>query len=173
MKMTVRRLVTNAILIALYVVLNMYSVRLGFLNITFAAFPIIVAALLFGWVDGLAVGAVGGFLNQLLTYGLSATTVMWMLPSMARGLIIGIYAKKHDCRLNMKQTAVIVFISSLVVTALNTLALYVDAQIFHYPVALTAGTIALRFVSSIVMAAIYTLIAPKTIELLRRAGVDQ
>ena len=56
------------------------------------------------------------------------------------------------------------------VTLLNTAALYVDSLIYHYPVALTLGTIALRFVSSIVMAVIFTLITPKTIQLLRSAG---
>lgn len=51
--MNTRRLVTDAVLIALYVVLNFYTIRLGWLNISLAAFPILVAALLYGWADGL------------------------------------------------------------------------------------------------------------------------
>ena len=43
--MNTRRLVTDAVLIALYVVLNFYTIRLGWLNISLAAFPILVAAL--------------------------------------------------------------------------------------------------------------------------------
>ena len=67
--MNTRRLVTDAVLIALYVVLNFYTIRLGWLNISLAAFPILVAALLYGWADGLIVGAMSGFISQLLTYG--------------------------------------------------------------------------------------------------------
>ncbi len=168
--MTTRRLVTNAILIAIYVVLSFYSIRLGFLTLTFAALPVLVAGLLFGWADGLAVGAVGGLLNQLLTYGFGPTTLMWMLPSMARGVMVGLYAQRRGFTLSLKQTAGIVLASCLVVTTINTIAIHIDGLIYHYPTGLTAGVIALRFVSSAIMAAVYTLVAPKTVELLRRAN---
>lgn len=170
--MTTRRLVTNAILVALYFVLSLYSIRLGFLTITFAAFPILVAGLLYGWADGLAVGALGGLLSQLASYGLGPTTLMWMAPSMVRGLMVGLYAKRRGFQLSMRQTTAIVLASCLVVTALNTVVIYIDGLIYHYPTGLTAGVIALRFVSSVVMSVVYTLIAPKTVALLRRAKVD-
>ena len=41
------------------------------------------------------VGAVGGFLNQMLTYGFTVTTLMWIFPNAVRGLLVGLYAKKH------------------------------------------------------------------------------
>lgn len=168
--MNTRRLVTDAILIAIYVVLSLYSVNLGFLKLSFAAFPVLVAALRYGWVDGLIVGAMGTFLNQLLTYGLSVTTLMWMLPDMVRGALVGVYAQRRGFKLTLWQTGGAVLASCLVVTALNTLALYVDSLIFHYPTALTAGTIALRFVSSVVMAVIFTIVTPKTVQLLQTAS---
>ena len=161
--MNTRRLVTDAVLIALYVVLNFYTIRLGWLNISLAAFPILVAALLI-------VGAMSGFISQLLTYGLSVTTIMWMLPTLVRGLMVGLYATKRGFDLNRKQIGFIVLVSCLVVTLLNTAALYADSLIYHYPVALTLGTIALRLVSSVVMAVVFTIITPKTIQLLRTAG---
>ena len=154
--MNTKRLVTVAVLIAL----------------TFESFPVLVASLMFGWVDGLLVGAVGGFLNQMLTFGFTVTTLMWILPNAVRGLLVGLYAKKHGLNLTMKQTAGIVLVTSLLVTVLNTLALYIDSQIFHYPISLTVGTIALRFLSSLVMAAIYTLVTPRTVTLLRRASMS-
>ena len=95
---------------------------------------------------------------------------MWMLPTLVRGLMVGLYATKHRFDLSRKQIGFIVLLSCLAVTLLNTAALYVDGLIYHYPVALTLGTIALRFVSSIVMAVIFTLITPKAIQLLRAAG---
>ncbi len=166
-----KRLVTNAALIALYVVLSLFSANLGALKLTFESFPVLVAALLFGWADGLLVGAMGGFLNQLLTYGLSVTTLMWILPNMLRGLVVGLYARAHGYALTTRQVAGVVLLSSLMVTALNTVALYVDSRIFHYPVSLTLGVIGLRFLSSVVMAAVYTLVTPRTLTLLRKAGV--
>ena len=168
--MNTRRLVTDAVLIALYVVLNFYTIRLGWLNISLAAFPILVAALLYGWADGLIVGAMSGFISQLLTYGLSVTTIMWMLPTLVRGLMVGLYATKRGFDLNRKQIGFIVLVRCLVVTLLNTAALYADSLIYHYPVALTLGTIALRLVSSVVMAVVFTIITPKAIQLLRAAG---
>ena len=55
--MNARRLTTNAVGIALFVLLSYVSVDLAFLKLTFASFPIIVSSLLFGCVDGMAVGA--------------------------------------------------------------------------------------------------------------------
>ena len=168
--MNARRLTTNAVGIALFVLLSYVSIDLAFLKLTFASFPIIVSSLLFGWVDGIAVGAIGEFIHQLLTYGLTPTTVLWMIPAFARGLIIGLYAQKHGFELSMKQTAAIVLVSSLVVTALNTIVLYLDAAIVGYPTGLNFARIVLRFVSSVVMAAIYTAISPQAVRLIRKSG---
>ena len=170
--MNTKRLVTVAVLIALYTVLSLFSANLGLIKLTFESFPVLVASLMFGWVDGLLVGAVGGLLNQMLTYGFTVTTLMWILPNAVRGLLVGLYAKKHGLDLTMKPTAGIVLATSLLVTALNTVALYIDSQIFHYPISLTVGAIALRFLSSVVMAAIYTLVTPRTVALLHRANAS-
>ena len=169
--MNTRRLVTDAALVALYVVLSLFVANLGYLKLTFESFAVLVAALMFGWADGLAVGALGGFINQMLTYGMSVTTILWILPNMIRGLMVGLYASRHGFDLSMRQTAMIVLVSSLVVTTLNTLALWLDGIIFHYPVAFTVGTIALRYVNSLVMVAVYTLVTPKTVQILRRANM--
>ena len=162
--MNTKRLVTVAVLIALYTVLSLFSANLGLIKLTFESFPVLVASLMFGWVDGL--------LNQMLNYGFTVTTLMWILPNAVRGLLVGLYAKKHGLDLTMKQTAGIVLATSLLVTALNTVALYIDSQIFHYPISLTVGAIALRFLSSVVMAAIYTLVTPRTVALLHRANAS-
>ena len=126
--MNTKRLVTVAVLIALYTVLSLFSANLGLIKLTFESFPVLVASLMFGWVDGLLVGAVGGLLNQMLTYGFTVTTLMWILPNAVRGLLVGLYAKKHGLDLTMKQTAGIVLATSLLVTALNTVALYIDSR---------------------------------------------
>ena len=48
--------------------------------------------MLYGPVGGLLVGLLGAFMGQLLTYGVTATTILWILPQAARGLLVGVYA---------------------------------------------------------------------------------
>ena len=86
---TTRRIATDAMLSAMFVCLSFISINIGnAMKISVDSLPILVAALLLGPLDGLAVGLVGSFLNQLLTYGLSVTTVLWILPAGLRGLVV-------------------------------------------------------------------------------------
>ena len=96
MKRTTRRLALDAMLSAMFVVLSLISISLPNMKITLDALPVLVASLLFGPLDGLSVGLIGSFLNQLLTYGLSPTTLLWILPAGLRGLLVGLYAKRHQ-----------------------------------------------------------------------------
>ena len=74
--MSTRKMVTIAMLTAVYVVLNFAgTVRLGWINISVASLPVIVGAMLYGPVGGLLVGLLGAFMGQLLTYGVTATTI--------------------------------------------------------------------------------------------------
>ncbi len=139
---TTRRLVFDAVLIALFFVLSISSLRIGnTFKISFASLPIVVAAMMFGPVDGFIVGFVGELLSQMLTYGFTATTILWMLDPAARGLIIGIACilLKQYMRLDrivaQKQPYVyflIIALSSFAASTLNTLALYVDSKMFGY-----------------------------------------
>ena len=82
--MSTRKLVTIAMLTAVYVVLNFAgTVRLGWINISVASLPVIVGAMLYGPLGGLLVGLLGAFMGQLLTYGVTATTILWILPQAA------------------------------------------------------------------------------------------
>ena len=171
--MNARRLTTNAVGIALFILLTYLSVELVVFKLSFASFPIIVVSLLFGCVDGMAVGGVGEFIHQLLTYGLTPTTVLWVLPALVRGLIVGLYAQRHGFALSLKQTAAIVLVSSLVVTALNTVVWYADAAIVGYPIEFTFVSIVLRFVNSIVTAAILTAVSPQAVNLIRKSGAGK
>lgn len=88
-----KQLCVNAVLIALFYVLDMFSLRIGnSMEITFDGLPIIIAAIFFGPVSGMAVGLVGAFLSQLVAYGLGPTTVLWIIPAGLRGIIVGGFA---------------------------------------------------------------------------------
>ena len=101
--MSTRKLVVIAMMVAVYVVLNTVgTIRLGWINISVSALPNIVGALLYGPGGGLMVGLVGAFLGQLMTYGVTATTVLWIIPPAVRGLLIGLYAKRCGYELSLR-----------------------------------------------------------------------
>ena len=136
-------------MVAVYVVLNPVGpIRLGWINISVSALPIIVGALLYGPGGGLMVGLVGAFLGQLMTYGVTATTVLWIIPPAVRGLLIGLYAKRCGYELSRKQLVGVLIVTSLVVTLLNTGAIYLDSVIYgYYTYAYVFGKVGIRIIS--------------------------
>ncbi len=168
-RFTTRRMTMNAVLIAVYIVLDMFSIYIGnFIKLSFAAFPLLIASLLFGTLDGVMVAGIGEFLYQMLYYGLGPTTVLWMIPPIVHALIAGLYAQKHHHDLNTRQIGTAVLISGLVSAVLTTFVIYLDAKFYGYNSGLTAVVILFRFINTLIMCVIYTLIAPKTIQLLGR-----
>ena len=166
---TTRRIATDAMLAAMFVCLSFVSIRIGnSMKISVDSLPILVAALLLGPLDGLAVGLIGSFLNQLLTYGLSITTVLWILPAGFRGLLVGLYAKNHGFDLSRRQLVWITTATALLVTALNTLVMYLDSLIIGYPFAATLPTVLLRIVSGILIAIVFSMILPPILNALHK-----
>ena len=168
MKNKTRRIALCAMLAAMFECLSLLSINLGSMKITLDFLPIIIAAMLFGPVEGAIVGLAGSFLNQLLTYGLSITTILWILPAGVRGLLVGIYAKKHSFSLTRKQMIFIFILSALVVTMLNTGVMYLDSIIIGYPFAATLITVVLRIVNGILTAILFAFILPPIIQRLKK-----
>ena len=169
--MNAKRLTTNAGLIALYVVLSFVSLNFGFLKLSFALLPVFLSALCFGAVDAVAVGAVASFIQQMLTYGFTATTVLWMLPPIVLGALVGLYARSKQFDMTIRQHAFIIAIGCLTVTTINTGVMLIDGWVYGYPVAFTFSVVSLRYVSSIAMAVIYTIVVPRVVTLIRRSGL--
>ncbi len=164
-----RRLTMNAVFIALHVVLDMASIYIGNeIKLSFASFPLLCASMLFGIGDGIYVAGIGEFLYQMLMYGFGPTTLMWMLPPMVHALVAGLYAKRLGGIPNMKQTGLIVLVSGLVSALLTTGVIYMDAQVWGYPSGLTGMVIVFRLINTLIMCAIYTVVVPRTLQLLRR-----
>lgn len=173
------RLTADAMLAALFFALSLFSVDLGFIKFTVAPLAILIAALLFGPKDGMAVGLIGAFLEQWIKYGFSITMPLWIMPAVARGLVAGLLAlllrrvlREYDAhridRLG-KSTAcftvgvvLIAIVSAVVVTALNTVPLYVDFKVYGWsdenPLLWTY--LSARFVSGIITSAILGLVTP-------------
>ena len=130
--MKTRNLAIDAVLAAMCAVLGAVALDLNSIKITLESFPVLLAALLFGPLDGAAVGLVGTLLYQLLRYGVSVTTPLWILPYALAGLLAGAYAKRRGFSLTTKQTVGIVVAAEVLITALNTLVMYIDAKLYGY-----------------------------------------
>ena len=163
-----KRLAIDAMLAAMFVVLSLFSIRLPGMKITLDSLPILVAAMLLGPLDGLAVGLVGSFINQMITYGLTPTTILWILPAGLRGLLVGLYAKRRAFSLSLRQTIFITVLTALLVTALNTLLLYIDSWVYSYSYIAALPTLVLRIVAGVMTAVVFSLILPSILSALRR-----
>ncbi len=139
------------------------------IKISISGLPIMLAAFLAGPLFGAATGFIGAMLTQLLTYGFTATTLLWVLPATARGLVIGLlflaFKKSTKSYVLIFETVV----SSLLVTALNTLALFVDSKINHYySFEFIVGGIGLRVVTGIITAVILSLICVPIVKIVKK-----
>ncbi len=168
--MNTKRIVTDGLCAALYVVLSsLLSLSLGPIKLSIDGLPVLLAALLFGPVDGLLVGLVGSFLGQLLgPYGVSATTPLWMLPAAVLGLIVGWYAKRRDFSLSRKQFAALVLIALAADTTVTTAVMYVDCLVYKYSFVTYSPYIVWRYVADLIKTVLYTLILPPLTAALRK-----
>lgn len=163
-----KRLAMDAVMCALYVVLSMLAITVGGFKLTFEHLPVIICAVLFGPVDAVVVGGIGELTNQMMTYGFTPTTILWMLPAIFCGLLTGLGAKLWDNKLGknalLNEKAPMAFFLLCVVTALgcsllNTFTLYVDSKMFgYYSYAMVFGILWLRLaagsISAVLMAAV-------------------
>ena len=164
-----KTLANNAILSAMCVVLSYLSIDLGNIKFSLESLPILAGALLLGGWNGGAVGLIGTLISQLLRYGLSVTTPLWILPHVVCGFVVGVYAQKMDFRLSPRQAIGIVIAGELAVTVLNTLALYVDSRVFsYYTPTLITGLLAARFLYAVGRAVVYGALLPPLLERLRK-----
>lgn len=171
--MTTKKLAVNALLAAMCAVLGAISLDLGNLKLTFESLPVLVAALLFGPIDGLAVGGIGTLLYQVLRYGVSATTALWILPYILCGLFTGLYAKKRGYTLSTRQMAFIMFTMSIMIFVLNTLVLYIDSKVYgYYSAVFIFGSMVPRVLICLAKAAVFTAIMPPLLRAARR-GLGQ
>ena len=165
-----RKLVLLSALTAVYVVLSMVgTLNLWWIRISVDSLPIILGALLYGPAGGLLVGLVGSFLGQLLSYGLTATTGLWIAPAAVRGALIGLYAQKKGYRLTTPQLIGVLCVTALIVTALNTLTMYLDSVAYgYYSFAYVFGGLLTRFAAGLATALVMAFIAPPVVGLLDR-----
>ena len=165
----VKRLATDAVLIALYFGLSLLSVEVSGIKLTFASLPTILCAMIYGPVDAFLVGFLGAFMEQMLKYGFTATKLLWVLPPAIRGLFIGLCCLLMKKSLSPEQMLqnrrpyaffIVCVISGMIVSTLNTAVYYVDAKMFHYyTYALIFGMFWLRLISGVISSLLMSLVA--------------
>ena len=172
-----RKMVTLGILTALHVVLcQVATIPVGnSLNLTISGITEAMAGLLFGPVSGGVVGLLGSFLNQLLKYGLTVTTVLWILPAGLRGLLCGWYAKANGYRMSPLKIYWVLQVTSIVVTAVNTNVMIVDATLYGYKTNATVlAQLGIRVVNGALTSLLYTAVAaPLLSRLSRLEGIGE
>lgn len=176
-----KRMATNAMLAALYFALSMLAIPVGGLKLTFEHLPIIIAALMFGPVDALVIGALGELANQMMTYGFTVTTVLWMAPAMFRGLSMGLCAKFLSKYVGVNAVIekklplafwVTCVISGLICSLLNTFTLYVDSKMFgYYSYAMVFGVLWIRLAASAVSSVVMAVAAKPVLAAMRKAKI--
>lgn len=173
-KIKTKTLCLVAILSALYVLLNLVSVRAGNLRITFASLPVVVSALLLGPIPAAMVALLGEFLNQMLSYGFTATTVLWLFPGALRGVVIGLAALAFQSGgrpLEQRPAACygVCAAAALATTVCNTAVIWLDSVLYqYYTFVYVFGDLLMRLVTGLATAAVIATVAMPLTRLLRR-----
>lgn len=170
------RICLTAMFAALFYVLSLVTIRTPITNITFASFPIVVAAILFGPVEAGAAAFLGEFLQQMLAYGFGPTTLLWILPPVARGLIIGfasLWFRKKGSFIERKYVVCYVWcmVGAVATTLLNTVVQFIDCKVFKYPMPYAWASLPARFIIGIVMSVVITTVAIPVCNKLRKQAM--
>lgn len=167
--MKTKRIAIDGIMAALYVVLGYLSLDLGMMKISIEDLPVILAGLMMGPIDGMIVGGLGTFICQIIRYGFSVTTALWMLPYIVCGLICGLFAEKNNFYNSNRQLWLIIIASGLAAFALNTLAIYVDSRVYgYYSVPYVWGALGIRFAVLVIKTVVFGFVMMPLLKALAR-----
>ncbi len=177
----IRNLCLASVMAALYVGLDYFSTSLsglfgGSLKLSFSGLPVIIMSVFGGTVWGMLTGFVGAFIGQMITYGFTVTTLLWVLPAVVRGLSMGLLFIAFKRSIKSRFLVIETIISSVLVTAVNTGVMIIDFLILNYTGEYnyygTLGAVFLgvpmRLISGIITAVIFAIILPYIIKLLNK-----
>ena len=192
-KITVQQLCIFAVMIALHIVLESLSIRIGNdYKITFSGLPIIIIAILYGPFAGFVVGLIGSVLSQILTFGITATTIYWIWPPAIHGLAVGLLfmafgrkfrfgfgnpsaggeekkTGKKGLSLIVNPVTICIFAGGLVNTICNYIATYFDSKVWNYYSEIyMIGLIPIRLVNWVLTAVVSSIIVMIVIAALRK-----
>jgi len=152
--MKTKQIAFDAMLAAMCAALGYVSLDLGNLKFSFESFPILLASLLFGAVDGVIVAFLGTGIYQVLKYPVSATTVIWIIPYVLLALYTALLRKKN--------LYFVVISGGVLLTLLTTVSIYIDSVVWkYYSFAYVFGTLPLRLASGVIKSVVFVFIIKK------------
>ena len=177
-KNTIKLICLSGIMAAMYVSLDFLAVSVsagfgGTLKISLSGLPVIIVAIFGGPIWGAATGFIGAFIGQMITYGMSATTILWILPAVARGISMGLLFRAFKKSMKPGTLILETCISFLLVTLLNTGAMLVEQKLYGYYQSYMAIYVAIptRILAGIVTAIVFSLMLPTIVDSLNKQFV--
>jgi len=150
----VKRMTICGLLASVAIVLDYISFKNNFDKITLYPIAIILASLLFNIKYGLLTGIVAGFISQVICYGISPTTILWMIPYVLWGILPVCFVRLFKIKDN-RDLILPLLISAFIITSVNTGISYLDGLVYQYPVEYTLSLAIYRFGKSLIFAVIY------------------
>lgn len=172
-----KKLCVCAILAALYVGLELIASTFGkvaFLDnyqIPISCFPLVLSSVMFGPVWGTLTAIVGSFISQI-GFGIGWGTLIWMTPTVCYALMVALMYLVFQKSDKTYILAIQFFISSIFLSALNVIAMYINNYIYGIPYDLLnklfAVIVSLKLIGAIVFAIIFAIIVPPIISKLKK-----
>lgn len=176
---TVKRIVTDALLAAMFFTLSLMSVEIAGVKVTFVSLATVICAMLYGPIDAIIVCMLGAFLEQMLKYGITATTLLWIAPAGIRAAIIGISAlllrryMSVESVLEKKRPYVyftVCIVAGLITSCANTAVFYIDAKIFgYYNYEMIFGILGVRLITGMMASFVTAIVARPILAALKKA----
>lgn len=179
-KKQIQFLTLSAIMAAVYVGLDFLAVSIsaplgGSMKISLSGLPILIVSIFAGPIWGGACGFVGALVGQMVSYGFTPMTLLWVLPAVVRGVSAGLLFKAFKKSTKPLPLVIITCISSVLVTIFNTVAKLVDFAVYgaYYPGAPQSYAAVLwevpqRLIAGIITAIILSLMLPTIIEAIKK-----
>ena len=153
---------------AVCAVLGYVALDLGNIKVTFESLPVLLAGFMFGPADGMLVGGIGTFIYQILRYGFSATTFLWILPYVVCGFLVGMLGRTRNGYPDSRRILFTVIAAEMLILIINTGVIYVDSIIYgYYSAAYVFGSLAIRIVICIIKSVAFGLVMPTLLKGLR------
>ena len=167
-----------ALLAAMMVLLTVtLSIQAPYGKMSFGSLPVVLAAMLFGPLEGALVAVLGEFMAQALgPYGLTPTTIIWIWPPAIRALVIGgaaVWLRRSGSRLESRPVVCYgaCAIGAVLTTVGNTIGMWLDSLVYSTSFAAAALWVPARFVSGVCTAVVIATICMPLARILRRSGV--
>ena len=167
-----------ALLTAMMVLLKRtIAIETPYFKFNFASLPIMLAAMLFGPVEGMVVGLLGEFIAQITgPYALAPTTVLYVAPAAIRGVVVGlgaVWCRRTGKRIESRPVACYaICVAGAVFTTLgNTVSIWLESVMYHTEFMVHVPFLPGRFATGIATAVIVTTVCIPLVHALRRSGV--